>query len=51
MPDSWLKDFNSQNVLRFQCDPKDTFWSQQVIIDKTEPSPGLKQHQAAEKKH
>jgi hypothetical protein len=40
MPDGWIKDPNSRNVLRFQRDPKDTFWCQQVIIDKGEPIPG-----------
>jgi hypothetical protein len=40
MPDGWLKDPHSRNVLHFQRDPKDTFWCQQVIVDKGEPIPG-----------
>jgi hypothetical protein len=40
MSDGWLKDPETRNVLRFQRDPKDTFWCQQVIIDKGEPIPG-----------
>ena len=38
--DGWIKDPNSRNVLRFQRDPKDTYWSQQVTIDRGEPIPG-----------
>jgi hypothetical protein len=39
VPDGWIKDPNSRNVLRFQRDSVDTFWCQQVIVDKGKPIP------------